>query len=135
VELTIEERKAALASNSFNPLIDANEETLLHFAQVYAESCIVTYRAVLTNTTRNAMYFDKPLVFWRMMESMDGFGTLCHLARMYLTIQATSAESERLFSKAGMVYTARRSRLSDNNFCSVIFCNSLEKTLCQAYNT
>ncbi|KAG0290542.1 hypothetical protein BGZ97_006149 [Linnemannia gamsii] len=51
VDLTIEERKAALASNSFNPLIDANEETMLHFAQVYAESCIVTYRAVLTNTT------------------------------------------------------------------------------------
>ena len=108
---------------------------MLRLAQVNAESYILAYRAVLGNTTRKAKYFESPVVFWQMMEGMDNFASLCYLARMYLTIQATSSESERLFSRAGMVYTARRSWLSGNNFCNAIFFNSLEKTFCQAYNT
>jgi len=135
VDLAIEKRKCDLANNTFNPIGDASEEAVLRLAQVNAEYCVLAYKSLLLNKTRNVAYFDDPLAFWRMMEGVDNFVSISYIARMYLTIQATSSESERLFSKAGMVYTARRSQLSDNNFCNVIFFNSLEKTLCQAYNT
>ncbi|KAK3847746.1 MAG: hypothetical protein J3R72DRAFT_430722 [Linnemannia gamsii] len=101
VDLAIEKRRSDVAGSSFNPINDADEDTVLRLAQVNAESCILAYRAALGNTTRSAAYFNDPLAFWRMMENMDNFTSLCYLARMYLTIQATSSESEDFLVRQG----------------------------------
>jgi len=51
-----------------------------------------------------------PREWWKSNETL--FPALARLARRYLTIQATSVESERLFSIAGHVVSRRRTRLS-----------------------
>jgi hypothetical protein len=51
----------------------------------------------------------EPLQWWA--SNGGSFPTLAKIARKYLTIQATSASSERLFSTAGMILSPHRSRL------------------------
>jgi hypothetical protein len=80
VDLATEKRRSGLSNGSFNPIIQANKDTVLRLAQVSAESCILAYRAALENRTWNAMYFDNPLSFWQMMESMDNFASLSYIA-------------------------------------------------------
>ncbi|KAF9114343.1 hypothetical protein BGX30_006644, partial [Mortierella sp. GBA39] len=53
---------------------------------------------------------DAPQVFWRELE--ETFPLMSVLARAYLCVQATSSESERLFSKAGLLLPAKKFNLS-----------------------
>ena len=52
---------------------------------------------------------EDPLKWWRRSEV--GFPMLCQLAPKYLSIQASSSPSERLFSKAGLISTPSRAQL------------------------
>ena len=52
------------------------------------------------------------------------FPTLAKLARVYLAIPATSAPSERVFSKAGQVIDQLRNRLSPETASMIIFMKS-----------
>jgi len=54
---------------------------------------------------------EQPETFWSSQLS-DEFPTLRRLATKYLSIPATSASVERLFSTAGAIIRARRNRLS-----------------------
>ncbi|KAG0275157.1 hypothetical protein BGZ96_003903 [Linnemannia gamsii] len=63
VDLAIEKRKYDLANNTFNPIGDASEEAVLRLAQVNAEYCVLAYKSLLSNKTRNVAYFDDPLAF------------------------------------------------------------------------
>ena len=62
-----------------------------------------------------------PLIWWKLNECKYPY--LSRLARRILVIQATSVCSERVFSTAGDVVTAKRSRLSAENINSIIFVN------------
>jgi len=65
----------------------------------------------------DAVYLSQPTTsdpsetFWSSTLS-DDFPTLRHLAMKYLSIPATSASVERLFSVVGAIIRARRERLS-----------------------
>ncbi|XP_078695029.1 E3 SUMO-protein ligase ZBED1-like [Branchiostoma floridae x Branchiostoma belcheri] len=60
--------------------------------------------------------------FWRRKsEELPGLPLLANLAREYLTIQATSVASERIFSTAGDVVSAERACLDPENVNMAIF--------------
>ena len=63
-----------------------------------------------------------PLAWWKTNEIR--FPTLAKLARVYLAIPATSAPSERVFSKAGQVIGQLRSKLSPSTASMIIFMKS-----------
>ena len=62
-----------------------------------------------------------PLEWWK--ENGNLFPSLSILARKYLTVIATSVPSERLFSTAGELISARRSRLKLENVDMLLFLN------------
>ncbi|KAK3872140.1 hypothetical protein Pcinc_022761 [Petrolisthes cinctipes] len=64
---------------------------------------------------------DDPLEFWKM-HSLE-YPRLSAIAKKYLCIPATSVPSERLFSKAGELVSAKRSRLKAKNINMFLFLN------------
>ena len=60
-----------------------------------------------------------PLKWWKKWGSK--FPNLAQLARRYLAMPATSAPVERLFSVAGLVATAKRSRLAPSTVSLLVF--------------
>ena len=63
--------------------------------------------------------FNGPLSWWK--ENCNRFPMVAALARQMLAIPATSAQSERLFSKAGQIVTDRRSSLGSDNVGLLLF--------------
>ena len=59
------------------------------------------------------------LTFWK--ENADRFPQLAQLASRYFTVPATSAPVERVFSQAGKILSADRSRLLPKNFENLVF--------------
>lgn len=64
---------------------------------------------------------EDPLKWWEMHNIL--FPKLQGLAKMFLSIPATSVPAERLFSKAGELVSQRRSALSDENINMILFLN------------
>ena len=62
---------------------------------------------------------DRPFAPWR--DRQFRFPILSRLARIYLTVQATSASSERVFSKAERVISKKRTSLSPQRAGSLIW--------------
>ena len=60
-----------------------------------------------------------PLLWWK--KNQDVFPILAKLARIYLAIPATSAPTERIFSRASLVISKLRNRLTPANAGMVIF--------------
>lgn len=60
-----------------------------------------------------------PLNWWR--DNANRYPNLSKLSKKYLNIPATSVPSERVFSTAGDIITAERSRLSSENASILIF--------------
>lgn len=60
-----------------------------------------------------------PLGWWRQNEML--YPHIARLARKYLAVQASSAASERLFSQAGLVVTAKRNRMTGDTAADIIF--------------
>lgn len=56
--------------------------------------------------------------YWSTKEKV--FPNLFQLAKQYLTILASSAPVERLFSQAGRIITPERGKLSDENFLKLM---------------
>ena len=48
------------------------------------------------------------------------FPSLSRLARKYLSVQASSAECERMFSISGHIFSLKRRRMSINLFISLV---------------
>ena len=60
-----------------------------------------------------------PLEFWRLNDRH--FPVLSVLARRYLAIPASSASSERLFSRLKLIATSARQNLSSHTLCQLLF--------------
>lgn len=63
--------------------------------------------------TAMASFSDSPLQWWKINHTR--YPVLAKMARDYLAIPASSASSERTFSKAGLLITDRRTRLSSES--------------------
>ncbi|CAF1294550.1 unnamed protein product [Didymodactylos carnosus] len=61
------------------------------------------------------------LEWWKSKQTK--YPVLSELARKYLSIQSSSAPSERIFSTAGLITSDRRSRLTPDNADTIIFLN------------
>lgn len=83
------------------------------------------FEMVIENPTAFAKALDTPHVFWRDLE--ETFPLMSMLARAYHCVQATSSESERLFSKAGLLLPPKKINLSYSNFFNMLMHNSYEK--------
>jgi hypothetical protein len=62
---------------------------------------------------------DCPLKWWASHESK--YPTLRELARKYLSIPASSASSERMWSISGLLVTKHRNRMKSDNICHLMF--------------
>ncbi len=61
---------------------------------------------------------------WWEDEGKSNFPHLYKLALKHLIVSATSVPSERIFSNAGNILTAKRNRLSDANAGMLVFLNA-----------
>ncbi|KAG0195255.1 hypothetical protein BGX28_001856, partial [Mortierella sp. GBA30] len=61
------------------------------------------------------LYPTEPHIWWS--HRANAFPYLSSVARVYLSVQASSVSSERLFSSAGGILTPKRANLSDYLFC------------------
>ena len=65
---------------------------------------------------------DTVLSYWQANEKI--FPALSTLAQKVFSVQATSSASERVFSHAGVVVSARRSCLKSSSVNDILFLNS-----------
>ena len=65
--------------------------------------------------------FTDPLAWWKMVHVRKRFPILSQLAEVFLSIPATSAPSERMWSRSSGVLTAKRSRLTPEVTSSTMF--------------
>lgn len=70
-----------------------------------------------------------PLIVWRSSEGT--FPKLTDLALKHLSVMATSAPAERLFSKAGNIVRKTRNRILGKRLPKLLFLNSLSEDLWQ----
>lgn len=68
-----------------------------------------------------------PFQWWRLNSSR--YPLLCKLAQYVLVIQSTSVSSERVFSTAGDVVSAKRSSLSPELVDKLVFLNKNHKLM------
>ena len=61
----------------------------------------------------------EPLKWWDVNKVQ--FPILAQLARKYLSIQATSGASERVFSDAGLIMSTKRTSMKEDLFEALIF--------------
>ena len=65
--------------------------------------------------------FNDPLEWWKLHAAK--YPNLARLAKIYLAVQATSAASERVFSLASRLITAKRNRIDGDTAGSQFFVN------------
>ena len=66
-----------------------------------------------------------PLTWWQEQEKY--LPNMAKAARKYLSIPANSVPSERVFSKAGEIVSARRNRIKSKNVDMILFLNKLQQ--------
>ena len=72
------------------------------------------------------------LSWWKSQGALR-FPHLAKLAKKYLYIPATSAPSERVWSRAPNILTIRRARMSDTVAESIMFTKENSRILCKHY--
>ena len=70
--------------------------------------------------------FEDPMKWWRQHSNV--MPKLARLAKRHIGIPATSVPSERVFSKAGELVSARQSRLKQSNF-DILILNTIKNVL------
>ncbi|XP_011859968.1 PREDICTED: zinc finger BED domain-containing protein 4-like [Vollenhovia emeryi] len=69
--------------------------------------------------------YHNPLQYWQTLK--PAYPTLFNIAKKYLAIVATSVPSERLFSKAGIIKSEARNRLTPKRLNILLFLQSLTR--------
>ena len=87
--------------------------------QTIQSECLVEIKQYLASNVIDRK--NDPLQWWSDNKIM--YKRLYVLASKYLCIPATSVPSERLFSKAGELISAKRSRLKEKNINTILFLN------------
>ena len=118
VKSKVLEKLQAIAKN--NPNI---EELSWHFKRQ-----IANYSEEIYDMTDSYKSFrDNPNVWWKNRKTM--YPHLAMLARVYFSIQSSSAASERLFSSAGNILTKRRQTLSEHVLSRLVIIKETKKFL------
>lgn len=101
----------------FSALIDVPSQAPTHLPSIEAEVSDYISQPCLPEAM-------DPLAFWR--EHAHKFPSLASIAPGYLSIPASSAPVERLFSIAGKVFRPERCELADSTFETLMFvrCNN-----------
>ncbi|KAG0272853.1 hypothetical protein BGZ96_005141, partial [Linnemannia gamsii] len=92
-------------NNNNNLNNNVNNAISMTMWKMNAELALMAYRVLWCDENIQPIWFDDPVAFWKSKEDLPALTSLATLSRMFLTIQATSSESERLFSKAGILYS------------------------------
>ena len=98
----------------------SKKKRLMDFSSISDESCMSTINDI---DTEIQAYFDQPristdtLKFWTQRKKSQ----LSYLALQLLSVPCSSAPVERLFSKAGIVLSQRRSRISNAKLEKLLF--------------
>ena len=85
------------------------------------------FNTITSDIHTYASALDNPQDYWRDMA--DTYPMMAQLARCYLAVQATSSESERLFSKAGLLLPPKKANLTYQNFFNMLMHSSYEKLI------
>ena len=93
-------------------VLQIQESINIEFQRYLSQPCISEDRDVLA--------------YWK--DHRETFPTLAKLAQKYLSVPASSAPVERIFSIAGKVFRPDRCRLTDKNFESVMFVKCNDKS-------
>lgn len=100
---------------------EADNERISYCAQV----AVMLYVKDVRNPKNDfSMYSNKPQEFWLNRQNTFGYQDLSAFALDYLAIQGTSCESERTFSKAGLIPHVKATRTSDSTLRDIMFSKS-----------
>lgn len=118
------------ASKVTGEMSSQSSKFIRRYFNLQAAFSVKTYDLqVMENPQQYAGYMKAPQVYWQTQQENPELKDLAQVARSYLSIQATSTESERLFSKAGQVLSARKTQMTDHNFRNIIFAHSYERVV------
>ena len=97
--------------NNYNS--SESEDELIENSDL-SEEIIKEYCKVVTITDEMC-----PLKFWKAYESR--FPKLALLAKQFLSVQASSAAVERMFSISGIIFSLKRRSMGIKHFCNLVF--------------
>ena len=124
--LMVEKESGGLFAPSLNGQKDDLEELFEDsLADLVNEELMKYNIMMLKDTNMAARFLDKPEDFWKKADTR--LPLLAALARAYLSVQATSSESERLFSKAGLLLPSKRINVTIHNFVNLPMLNKKMK--------
>lgn len=106
-------QKKSVMAELFGELFTTEKGTTKSLSQITEEE-IMSYRL-----TGCFPADENPLAWWR--NNKHKYPHIAKLARRYLAVPCTSVPSERVFSAAGDIVTASRSRLLAENVDKLIF--------------
>ena len=106
-------QKKSVMAELFGELFTSEKGTTKTLSQITEEE-VMAYRL-----TGCIPVDENPLAWWRSNEHK--YPHIAKLARRYLAVPGTSVPSERVFSTAGDIVTASRSRLLAENVDKLIF--------------
>ena len=113
-------------------LVELDEPTITHWFWAALDEKVATSRSTTVTASatvlvrsfldqHNITRTDNPLTWWSNMSK--SFSMLVPIAKQYLAIPGTSVPSERLFSKAGELISAKRASVKSKNVELILFLN------------
>jgi len=118
-----DEKEKSLESNSTTNLTQEEDDDSQKYDSIFAsfKTLSMEERNEVTDylAIKKINFEHDPLVWWRGQEEI--FPILSKLARKYLAVYACSTSSERLFSDAGNLLTAKRTQMSPKLFKTIMF--------------
>jgi len=110
--------------------VKLNEEALVgifqHIITLSNEDTNKNTEVDLYLATNQIPILDDPLYWWK--QNSSSFKILSRIAKDFLPLPATSAASERIFSKSGHIVSKKRSMLASKNVNVLVFLAENYKT-------